>query len=203
MRAQLRTASAELQEHREILAKEQAEADEAASAFDREEEKAVEAERALKEARAALKDAQNLLRQAEAADDDRQVWTLEQGEVHVLNSVSHPSCVFLSRLVESACFYCRNRSSTGNSGGKAAGCPDKTCRRTCSQSCEGERDIGSKGGRESTVSPVTSVLWVFSWKAECIGRAGKSLRDTYRRSCRWKRRTRQERKNGRRRRLLS
>ena len=82
-RAQLRTASAELQEHEEVLAKEQAEADEAAGTFERVEEVAVAAEQALKEARMALTQAQTLLRQAEAADDDQQVWTCEQGELHV------------------------------------------------------------------------------------------------------------------------
>ncbi len=82
-RAQLRTASAELQEHGEVLAKEQAEADEAAGAFEREEAKAVAAEQALKKARAALTQAQTLWRQAVAADNDQQVWTCEQGELHL------------------------------------------------------------------------------------------------------------------------
>ena len=83
-RAQLRTASAELQEQGDILAKEQAEADEAADAFEREDKKAVAAEQALEEARTALTEAQTLLRQAEAAGDDQQIWSSEQGELNLL-----------------------------------------------------------------------------------------------------------------------
>ena len=84
--------SAELQEHGEVLAKEQAEADEAAEAFDTENEKAVAAELALKEARAALTEAQTLLRKAEATADDQQISICEQGELNFLALSSPAVC---------------------------------------------------------------------------------------------------------------